>query len=285
MTKTIAVVGATGNVGGRVAAKLAAKGFKVRGITRHGATQGGAPVKADLTKPAEARRALEGCQAMYLTLALDTDDPLGHQRAVVENALDAAQRAGVRHIVAHTLVQADRGNTGSKVIDEKHAVEGLIEEAGVPFTVLRPGWFLQMLHPLKPAFEQGALPLPLPPGVPFAVVSAEDVATAACAFFELGPQDRGFDVHVSATGEDLARAIGEARGAPVRFVPMAGQARQWAEPIPVSPAFKELIAGMFDYAAQGAMQGKPGEVQRILPGFRYTTVDEFARTELYPRAR
>jgi uncharacterized protein YbjT (DUF2867 family) len=281
MTKAIAVVGGTGNVGGRVAAKLAAKGEPVRSVSRHGQGPGG--VQADLTRIADARRAVQGCDAVYLTPPMDTPDPHANQRVVVANVLEAAREAGVRHVVAHTILGAGRGGSGCALVDEKHAVERMVEEAGVPFTLLRPGWMLQMLHGLRQPLDQGVLPLPLPADAPFGVVSAEDVAAAACAFLEVGPSDRGFDVCVTTSGAGIARALAAARGAPVQYVPMAGRARAWIEPAPISPAFKDLVAGMFDHAAGGSMAAHGEGLARVLPGFRYTSPEEFARAELFPR--
>jgi uncharacterized protein YbjT (DUF2867 family) len=71
METQVTVIGVTGNVGSRVAAKLAQKGMQVRGIARNPSQlprhTNVELVAADLTDRQQAEKALQGSQAVYLT--------------------------------------------------------------------------------------------------------------------------------------------------------------------------------------------------------------------------
>lgn len=288
MDGPVTVVGVTGNVGSRVARKLAAKGVAVRGVARDpsgfGAQAGVELVRADLTRPEEAQRALQGAKAVYLTPPEKGEDPLGLERKVAENVIEAAKRQRVGHLVLHTALQADRGNTGARILDNKHGIEQAVERSGVPYTILRPGWFLQNLFGAKPWLEQGTLSMPLPQERRVAAVSVEDVANAAVGFLEKGPQKRGFDLHLpgGVSCGLLCEAVGKAAGKPVEFQEFREPARQFVEGYPISAPHKDLYGELFEYFRRQDYLGKPDEVTRALPGFRYTTPEQFARTELFP---
>lgn len=191
MEEPVVIVGVTGNVGSRVADKLAAQGVRVRGVARDPSRyQGGSGLellKADLTDPRQTEEALEGAGAAYLTLPESGEDPLGLERAVAENVVEVARRQGVRHLILHTALQSDKGDTGVGILDNKHGIEAAVEASGVPYTILRPGWFIQNLFLAKPYLEQGFFSLPVPPERRIGGVSIEDIATAAVGFLHQGP--------------------------------------------------------------------------------------------------
>ena len=121
----IAVVGASGVIGGRVTEALAARGHEVVGLARRPGEDppGVRRIAVDLTDRAAAARALEGARAVYLTPPESGDDPLGLERSVTTNVIDAAREAGVDHLVMHTAVHADRGDTGARILDNKTPIE------------------------------------------------------------------------------------------------------------------------------------------------------------------
>jgi uncharacterized protein YbjT (DUF2867 family) len=56
------------------------------------------------------------------------------------DAIEAAKRAGVSHIVDTSYFGSDAGNTAMVCIDH-HGTESKLAEAGVPWTVLRDGMY------------------------------------------------------------------------------------------------------------------------------------------------
>jgi uncharacterized protein YbjT (DUF2867 family) len=195
-----------------VAAKLARKGIQVRGVARepsrfprHANVE---LVSADLTDRQEAEKALRNSRAVYLTCPEMGEDPLALESAVGLNVVEAAKRADIQHLVLHTALQADRGNSGAGIIDNKRQLEKAVEASAIGYTILRPGRFLQNLFLAKDYFKQGMFSMPWPTERRIGGVSVEDIANATVAIFEKGPQNRGFDFHLPGgiIGTSIAQA-------------------------------------------------------------------------------
>lgn len=283
----VAVVGVTGAVGRRVAAKLAAKEIPVQCIARDPSRFFGPPsaklVPADLTDRSEAERVLNGCRALYLTLPEMGDDPLGLELSVGLNAVQAAKNAGIQHLVLHTALRSDRGDTGAGIIDNKKRIEETIERSGLGYTILRPGWFLQNLFGAKDYLAQGMFSFPMPPERRIGGVSVEDIANAAVAFLQMEPQGRGIDLHIpgGVTGPAIAEAAARVLGRPVQFFEFTGSAREYVEPFPISAKHKDLYGELFEYFRRQDYLGNAEEILRVLPDFHYTTLDGFLQSELF----
>jgi uncharacterized protein YbjT (DUF2867 family) len=284
----IVVVGASGVVGSRVAAELAAHGHEVLGLSR---SEGDGPagvrrVAVDLTDRAAATRALEGARVVYLTPPESGEDPLGLERTVALNVIEAARAAGVDHLVMHTAVHVDHGDTGARILDNKHGIEASLAESGVPYTILRPAWFLQNLFGAKAWLEQGMFSLPWAEDMVWAATDVADLARAAVSFIEGAPANRGFDVHIPGgiTAAEICQAVGTATGSPVQYGE-APSTRAAVDPYPISDAHKELYAELFDYFKATEYLGDPTPIQQAIDGFAYGTVEDFVRRELFPSDR
>jgi len=281
----IAVVGATGTIGSRVAKRLAANGHQVRAIARspQNGVEGIQPFAADLTDADEARRALEGVSGVYLTPIEAGADPLALETRVATNVIDAAARDGVEHVVMHTALHADRGNTGAMVLDNKTALEEALADSGVGFTILRPPWFLQNLWAARDYLEQGVVSLPWPGDMVWGAVDVEDVARAAVAFFERGPAGRGFDIHIPGgiTGDQLAAAASNVLGQDVSYQEAPVSTRQYVDGFPISDVHKDLYAELFDYFKAQTYLGHPEEIVDTLDGFEPRGIEDFMREELF----
>lgn len=282
------VVGITGQVGSRVAALLARRGARVRGVSRHPHDYTGTGrmelVAADLRDPEEAGRVVEGARAVYLTPPLNAQDALEDQRRVALNVIRAAQKAGVRHLVMHTALKAKEGGTGARVIDEKKTLEEELKASGVPFTILRPGWFLDNLLAERDALQGGTIVMPLPPERRLGVVAARDIARAAVEILARGPQNRGFDLHVrdGVDGAALAQAATRALGQPVVYREASLEA--FVHQAGAREADRELQRELYEYLREHDFLGAPTEIRKVVPGFRYTSVRRFMEERLVPAA-
>ncbi len=280
----ISVVGATGNVGSRLAGVLRDRGHEVRGVARGGVSaEGIESVAADLTDGDEAMRALDGTDVVYLTPPLGGDDPSGLETAVTENVIAAAGKHAVGHVVMHTAVHADRGDTGSGLLNNKTPIERNLAESGVPFTILRPAWFLQNLWAARDYLEQGVVSFPWDADMAWAATDVDDLVTAAAAFVERGPAGRAFDVHIPGgiTGAQLAEAASDVLGREVNFHEAQATPREYVDGFPISAAHKDLYAGLFDHFKAAPYLGDPEPVTRELDGFAYHGIDRFLRDELF----
>jgi NAD(P)H dehydrogenase (quinone) len=148
-----AVTGATGEVGGRVAQRLAGLGIAQRLIVRDPSRSPHLP-GAEIVQAssygdaASMRRALEGMDILFLVSARDrfgvahisaknrvTPPPYDRlQEQII--AVDAAVSAGVRHIIYLSILNAAADATFILAHDHFHTEE-YIRAAGVPFTFLR----------------------------------------------------------------------------------------------------------------------------------------------------
>lgn len=283
---TIAVVGVTGTIGSRVAARLVAAGHDVVGLSRsmEGGPEGVRRVAVDLTDRSSAHGALEGAGGVYLTPPLAGEDPVGKERAVCMNVIEAARTSGVGQVVIHTAVHADRGTTGARILDNKQPIEAALAESGLGYTILRPAWFLQNLHLAKPYLEQGMFSMPWPADMTWAATDVEDVVHAAVTFLESGPANRGFDVHLPGgiTAKDICDAVERVTGQPVAYHEAPG-AREAVQGYPITEIHKELYAELFDYFKASEYMGDPEPVTDAVDGFRYGTVEDFVQRELFAR--
>ena len=125
----VLITGATGYVGGRVAARLAEAGHDVLALARPGregkVPAGCRPVTGDVLDPSSLDRALDGCDALVHMSALVkmwARDRREFDRVNVEglaSALRAAERCRVRRILYTSTIGA-LGPTGPDPRDETH---------------------------------------------------------------------------------------------------------------------------------------------------------------------
>lgn len=277
----VCIIGITGTLGSRVAELLSPSKIGVRGVAREPARfqseLGVELVTADVARPVEAERAVAGCKIVYLTPAEEGKDPISSERLIVENVLNAARKHNVRHIIVHTILDAGRGGTGVRMIDTKKEIERLVEQSKVPFTILRPGWFLENLEVTKPEIANGRFSFPLPAAQRFGAVSADDVARIAVQFILKGPQNRAFDLHLTGgiDGATLSEVAGRVLGRNVQFVET--KVDDFLKHFQLEHQQEELQKELFHYMRDVPLLGKPEEITKTLPDFRYTSAENFLR--------
>jgi uncharacterized protein YbjT (DUF2867 family) len=153
----VLVVGATGDVGGKVVRELLAVGRKVRALVRPATdassleAQGVEIVRGDMLDEGSLIRAMTGADAVISTAAGYTRggknahdiDTIGNS-----NLATAAKAAGVRRFVLTSILTSDQTPDVPHFWHKKLA-EDKLEELGVPFVALRPGAFLDQITQLN----------------------------------------------------------------------------------------------------------------------------------------
>jgi NAD(P)H dehydrogenase (quinone) len=139
---TIAITGATGQLGRLVVSKLKDRvsDAEIIALVR-------SPEKAsDLgvtTRAAnyDKRETLTDALAGVDTLLLISSSEVGKREAQHRNVIEAAKKAGVKRIVYTSLLHAD--TSPLDLAAEHLATENALKASGVPFTILRNGWYTE----------------------------------------------------------------------------------------------------------------------------------------------
>ncbi|GAB1641986.1 SDR family oxidoreductase [Krasilnikovia sp. MM14-A1259] len=174
---TLAVTGATGRLGGRVARRLAAAAYPLRLLVRDPGRAprlpGAEAAVADYGDPAALREALAGAGTVFMVSAAESPDRVDRHRAFI----DAAAAAGVRHLVYTSFVGASPDATFTLARDHA-ATEEHLRASGLTFTILRDNLYADFL-PLMVG-EDGVIRGPGGDGRA-AVVAQDDIADASVA--------------------------------------------------------------------------------------------------------
>ncbi|MET9952008.1 NAD(P)H-binding protein [Streptomyces sp. NPDC006339] len=225
---TILVTGGTGTLGRLVTERLRAYGggsgegreearVRVRVLSRRSQ-----PYAVDLR---EGGPGLDEALAGVDTVVHCASTPRGGDERAARHLVAAARRAGVRHLVYISIVGVDRVPLG--YYRAKRAVERIVEESGLGWTILRTTQF----HDLVLQVLEGAAKLPvmlLPAGVSDQPVEVSEVADRLCELALGAPAGRVPDMGGPAVRPlpELARAYLRAGGRrrALLNVPLAGKA-------------------------------------------------------------
>lgn len=135
------------------AGDLAARGVQVR--------------QADYSQPATLDAAFKGADKLLLISSSEVGQRAAQHRAVIE----AAQRAGVKLVAYTSILHADSSPLG--LAAEHQETEALLRASGLPFVLLRNGWYTENYA--------GGIPAALAHGVVLGSAGAGRIASAARA--------------------------------------------------------------------------------------------------------
>ena len=224
----IAVIGATGNTGSRIATTLLDRGHAVRVIARSAdklaslAARGADAVAADLTDTDALSAALRGAGAVYTMQPVDptVTDYRAHQRAIGEAVTEAIRAEGVTRVVALSSLGAEQpaGTGFIAALGEQEDRLRALEDARV--TALRPGLFFESFIPaLEAARELGVLADSVSPDVALPMVATRDIADVAVAEL-LRPEPEPFAIREVLGPRDLTHPeVAAAFGLPYAALP------------------------------------------------------------------
>ena len=218
--KLILVTGATGHQGGAALRHLRAKGFRVRAFTRDPdqpaaralLNQGIEVVRGDLDDRNSMAQALDGVYGVFSV----QNSRAGAETEIRQgiNLVEAAERAVVSQFVYSSVASAHR-NTGIPHFDSKFQIEQRIRITGLPYTILRPVFFMENFLAMRAGIEQGTLAMPLKPETRLQMIGVDDIGQfVANAFEHPGKwRDQALDIagderSVSAIAQMFGGAIG-----------------------------------------------------------------------------
>ena len=151
-SKTVLVVGATGSIGCLVVEAAIQHGHSVRALVRNAAKArqlpAGAPiVVGDVTSPETLAAAVDGIDAVVFTLGSDGSGKAGAESVDyggIRNILAAIGTRPVRIALMTSIGVTNRTgnyNRTTEAHDWKRRAERLVRASGLPYTIVRPGWF------------------------------------------------------------------------------------------------------------------------------------------------
>ena len=249
---TIAITGATGQLG-----RLAIAAFKARGAAPIALARD--PAKAaDLSVETRAfdyttadPAALKGVDTLVLISSNDLSDRVAQHKRVIA----AAKTAGVTRIVYTSLLKG-AANQMQLALDHGPTEAALID-SGIAHTVLRNGWYTEnYTGALGAVVEHGAMIGAAGEGQVSSAARKDYAEAIAVVALDDGHAGQVYELAGDAahSGADLAAAVASATGKPVAYVnlPQAGYAAA-LEGFGLPPILAGALANSEIWAAKGAL--------------------------------
>jgi uncharacterized protein YbjT (DUF2867 family) len=181
----ILVIGGTGKVGSEVIKELSRRGADVRALVRKMGPstqfpQGVEVVVGDLLDPVSVVKAMGGVGKLYLLNGVSADELT---QGLIAYGL--AKKLKLQHVVYHSVFKAEQfkdvPHFASKIV-----IESALRQFDVPYTIIRPNYFIQNDLTLKDALMgPGIYPMPLG-ALGISVVDIRDIAEAAAIALTTG---------------------------------------------------------------------------------------------------
>ena len=260
---TIAITGATGQLGRLAIASLRAKGISPIALARDPAKAAdlGVETRAFDYKAVDPA-ALKGVQTLVLISSNDFDDRAGQHQAVI----DAAKAAGVGHVIYTSILKGDQN---PMILAQDHiATEAALQASGLGHTVLRNGWYTEnYTGSLGAALAHGAMAGSAGEGR-VATAARADYAEAIAAV-AVNPDHQG-KVHelagdaaysMAEMAAEVSRQTGKAIG--YANLPQADYA-QMLIGFGLPEGFAHVLADSDASAAQGALYDNSGTLSRLI---------------------
>lgn len=264
---TIAITGATGQLGRLVVAHLRAQAPSeplvalVRSPAK--AADLGIPAReADYARPETLDAALTGVD----TLLLISSSEVGQRAVQHRNVIDAAKRAGVERIVYTSLLHADTSPLSLAV--EHRDTESALKAAGIPFTILRNGWYTEnYTGSIAGALAGGAFIGSAGEGRISSAARADYAEAAAVVLTSTGHDGKTYELagDASYTLSDLAAEISRQSGKtiPYKNLPEAGYAAALTG-FGLPAGLAQAIASWDVSASQGALFDDGRQLSRLI---------------------
>lgn len=268
---SIVVTGATGHLGRHVLEALLERNVPASGIVAAGrsvdkladfAAKGVRVVSIDYSDPASVAAALKGATRVLLISGSEVGQRVEQHRTVI----DAAKAEGVELLAYTSIANAD--TTAMLLADEHKATEELLRTSGVPFVLLRNGWYLEnYTEQLPGTLAQGAIAGSAGDGK-VSGATRQDYAQAAAAVlvaedqagkvYELGG-DSAFSM------AELAAEITAATGKEISYNNMpGGDYAGLLTQVGVPGAVAEILADSDLGIARGDLLVSSGDLQKLI---------------------
>ncbi|MFT2818039.1 SDR family oxidoreductase [Leifsonia sp. A12D58] len=283
---SIVVTGATGHLG-----RLAVESLIQRGVAPADIVAAGRNVERlqefaglgvniaaiDYSDPASLTAAFEGAD----TLVLVSGSEVGKRVEQHANAINAAKAAGVSRIVYTSAPHAD---TTSLILAPEHkATEELISASGIPFTILRNGWYTEnYAQTVEQAGQSGVIIASVGQGRVASASRADYAEAIAAVLTTPGHENSVYELSGDEawTHDDLAAAAARILGRDVVYTPLSADehlATLTAVGLPAETA--GFIVALDANIADGLLGETSGDLARLI-GHPTTPLEDGLRDAL-----
>ena len=277
----ILLTGATGTTGREVVKELKAAGAAgVRVLARDhsraafAAEAGFETVAGDFERPETLGPALAGVErALLLT------PPSPHTFELQRGFVEAAKRAGVRHVVKLSVYGADPSEPEGFLKWHGQAEEAL-EASGLAYTMLQPNFFMQnLLGQAAQIAGQGAIYQATGDGRASMIDARDIAAVAARALTEGGHEGLSYVLTgpEALSYQDAAETLSNVLGREVKYVPLTPEQFREAAGAQGLPGWLlDALERLNELFASGRAANVSGDVRRVT-GNGARTFEQFAR--------
>jgi NAD(P)H dehydrogenase (quinone) len=268
---SLVITGATGQLGRLVVEQLLDAGVPAAEIVAIGraiekikdlAERGVQIRAADYADPAALRAALDGASRVLLVSLAEP----GNRPELHGNVIDAARDAGANLIAYTSIINA--GTLTIRLAEDHQATEQLLRDSGLPYVLLRNGWYYENYTSRLPSFlAMGAVPGSAGDGRISAASRADYAAAAVRVLTTDGHAGRAYELGGDQpfTLAQLAAEISAQSGQAVRHadLPEAEYAAALAaHGLPQLMA--DIVAETDIAAARGALYTGSGDLARLI---------------------
>jgi NAD(P)H dehydrogenase (quinone) len=285
MTDTLLVTGASGQLGRLVLDTLLASGtvapeaiiatsrdtsrlqpYAARGVTVR---------PADFDDAASLDAAFAGA-AKVLIISTDALGEPGKRLAQHRAAVAAAKRAGARHILYTSMPQPD--DSLVTFAPDHLGTETAIRESGIPFTILRDGWYAENLFLALPhALQTGHWYTSAGQGRIAHITRADTAAAIAGALLQAGSDSKTYTLTgtKSRTADEIAALVAAATGKALKVVHVTdGELAEGLKAAGLPEGFIPTLVSFDANTREGKIASVTGDAA-LLSGRTPTSLEDF----------
>jgi NAD(P)H dehydrogenase (quinone) len=265
-----AVTGASGQLGRLAVQQLLASGVVASDIVAIVRTAGNASDlatlgvqvrEADYSHPETLDGALSGVDRLLLVSSSEAGRRVAHHL----NVITAAKAAGVTRIVYTSMLNADHST--NPLVGEHRDSETALREAGLPFTLLRNGWYSEnYTDQIGQYLEAGEIVGATGDGRISAATRPDYAAAAAAALLEDAEGDRTYELGGRAFDlPELARIITEATSTKVTYRDLpAGEYAALLQGHGLDEKTAQFVSGLDSSIARGDLETSRKDLELLL---------------------
>lgn len=268
---TIAIIGATGKLGRLTVDALVARSIPAGDVLALGrdadrlaelGARGLRTATIDLDHVAGTAATLAGVEKLLLVSFGD----LGTRVTAHGNAIEAARRAGVQHLIYTSGLNAP--DTILQLAADHKATEKLITDSGIPATFLRNGWYTENhLQDFTTAREHGVIANSIGEGR-IATAPRKDFAEAAAVVLSTpGHEGKAYELSGDTAWSftEFAATAADVLGTEVRYQALSSeQEREQLLSFGLDEATAGFMITLNANLRDGAMVPTPGDLSRLI---------------------